>query len=459
MDKLTGRSMKNCAVVLTFFALAGAFRPAAVSGKGLIEETKSDVNLTVYTGLGVYVSDAKNEKEETAAPQIAVHNHAEATNLRLQVDGIFENLEQTVGLDFKLRLSDNGSLGWVDKMQGYLKFSPLGSTITLWAGDLDNNTFESNGALDSDYSDGIGLHVIAAPFEGLDIGLGVFPNVFGTVNSESVSTIWIESDSRLRKPGIMGIDLMNAQYTFQAAYTLPGWTRVTAGFATSETASNLGTLIGYRPYETYSITRANALDDYSFMASIAVLVLEGWGVSTIFDMHYLMLSYYVDNEGAEYPTFEDVLKSRLWLGQKLNWSLGPLSLWITAREAFLEGTVTEEVWPSGEQLYTPVLALDGRLSWDVNETFTPWAAAGYLSGGYLYDAMRPTKWEYDTLSGGAFNKNYSAWYIHPGITVNLGGAGIIDAGFGMYGRDDKAGFLDGVESLIYGVAIDYRITF
>jgi hypothetical protein len=454
------RSVKSCAVLLAFFALAGAFRPAAVSGRGLVERTKSDVNLTVYTGLGVYISDAKNEKEETAAPQIAVHNHAEATNLRLQVDGIFENLEQTVGLDFKLRLSDNGSLGWVDKMQGYIKFSPLGRTITLWAGDLDNNVFESNGALDSDYSDGIGLHVIATPLEGLDIGLGIFPNVFGTVNSENTTTLWIAGDSRQRKPGITGVDLTNAQYTFQAAYALPGWVRATAGFATSETASNLGTAIRYIPYYNYTGSgRANALDDYSFMGSIALLPLERWGLTAIVDAHYLMLSYYVDDEGAEYPIFEDVLKSRLWLGQKLNWSFGPLSFWITAREAFLEGTITEEVWPSGEQLYTPVLALDGRLSWDINKIFTPWAAAGYLSGGYLYDAMRPTKWDYDTLSGGAFNKNYSAYYVHPGVTVNLGGAGIIDAGFGMYGREDKDGLLDGVESLIYGVAIDYKITF
>jgi hypothetical protein len=442
-----------------FFALAGAFRPAAVSAKGLTEKTKADVDLTLYTGLGLYVSDANDDKRLPVEPQIAVHNHAEATNLRLDLSGIFENLEETVGLDFKLRLNDNGSLLRADKIQGYLKFSPFGRSITLWAGDLDNDTFESSGALDEDYSDGIGFHVIAAPLEGLDIGLGVFPGVFGTVNSENVSTIWIGSDYRLTKPGISGLNFENAQYTFQAAYTLPEWVRVTAGFASSETSSNIGMAIRYRPYDTYSVSRANAVDDYSFMASITVLALERWGFSSTFDIHHLWLSYYVDDEGAEYPNFEDKLTGRLWLGQKLNWSRGPLSFWITAREAFLAGSVTEEIWPSGEQLYTPVLVFDGRFSWDINEIFTPWVAGGYLYGGYLYDAMRPTKWDYDTLSGGAFNKNYSAYYVHPGLTVNLGGAGIIDAGFGVYGRDDKDGFIEGVESLIYGVAIDYRITF
>jgi hypothetical protein len=415
---------------------------------------------SLVTGVGVYVSDGEDTEGIKAEPQIAAYNHTEGVGLRLELNSAVENVQQTAGVLFQLWLDDSGSIKTGDYVQAYLKL--FDEKLAIWGGDLDDDTFATMGGLDGDFSDGVGFHVMAKPVDGLDIGAGVFPGAYAKMVSANITSIW---NYQARAPGMTGLDLGDAQYTVQAAYTLPGIFRVAAGMNTSHTAHQSGTQIDYLPYQGYAKVNVYARDDMTFRTGINILALNRFGFSRLaVDGQYTMLAYYRDHERVENPAWKDRLTGRLWFGERIDWGTGPFSISFRGRHAFLFGTITEDSYAGyydDEVFYSPVSRLNLSASWKTGNIITVNLDGGYLLGGYLYRVMRKDEWEWDLLNGGCFNKNFSAWYVQPGTAFSLGELGVIDVSFGVYGRDDASGGdpLDGRETLVYGVAVDYKVSF
>ena len=189
------------------------------------------LNLDGYfnSGLGLVITDADDFDPQLRAFGV----DSESQGYRFRFNGSYQNEERTAGARFRFQgqrdLTVSGYLsmpyiyGWVNLFENKLYMA---------AGLVDDSTYATaDWWYNDDQTEGLGVMVRAAPISGLSIGVGAF-----TINQMSGGSNNILAGG-LPNFTNRAINLEDAKYTFNLAYTMPDVFRFGVSYRTKNKAS------------------------------------------------------------------------------------------------------------------------------------------------------------------------------------------------------------------------------
>ena len=228
------------------------------------------------SGLGLVVTDAKDAEDaedDAARPQLRAFGvDSESQGYRFRLNGSYQNEERTAGARFRFQsqrnLTTTTSVNIPGRTVDILDASndPTGETIVIpaqsvnisnntygylsipymygWANLLENKLYVAAGLVDDgtyatadwwyndDQTEGLGVLVRVAPIDGLSIGVGAY-----TISQASGGSNNILAGG-LPNFRDRAINLADAKYTFNLAYTMPEVVRVGVSYRTKNKAAS-----------------------------------------------------------------------------------------------------------------------------------------------------------------------------------------------------------------------------
>jgi hypothetical protein len=194
------------------------------AGTGLFaQELKFDGYFN--SGLGAVTTDRKDASGKKIDPYLTAFGvDAWQPGYRFRLNGAYTNEAANAGVRFRFQsqavdLGGSGLSLSFPYIYGWVKL--LDGVFTISGGLVDDGTWDTGGPLLNrnglDQGEGLGALVKISPIAGLDLGVGAY--VVGTQGGGANNVLTRPLNSRL--------DLDDAKYTFNAAYTLEDVLKVT----------------------------------------------------------------------------------------------------------------------------------------------------------------------------------------------------------------------------------------
>jgi hypothetical protein len=331
----------------------------------------------INTGLGLVITDrqeADGAETKSVDPYLTAFGvDSEQFGYRFQLNGTYTNEAKTTGAKFRIRSQGTNNSTFMHYASGWVTFLDM---FTLNGGLIDDGTWNSGGAIfDADQGEGLGLLLKISPIAGLDLGFGAY-----ALRGLPTSTY-------------NKLNLDQARYTFNAAYTMPDVFKFVATFRPE--AKDL-------PNATDSSKPAS---DESMRAIVAFHFRAVPGLTAI-----------VEGEFDQLQKFSDIGKVNIF--ETIGYSFGDLGVGINAGEYITQ----EENKDMAIRVQPWVTYTLGNI--------VPRLDVVYFMGGGISTSDNSSEGAYHRKSYGvtSYNAKDTLLAIRPSVKFNVDGKTTIEIG-------------------------------